>query len=371
MFDFFQRIAAFLMTFFLSIFSFYGIETEKSVKNVILMVGDGMGFNHLAMTEQIRDVSLTINTLPQQGMAMTYSGSDAVTDSAAGATALACGIKTKNGMIGMYREGDTVFREYDSSYPVNITHVCMENGMKTGVITSDNLSGATPGGFTAHTESRNNYSDITSQQLKTGFDLIWGHYDETLTEEQVADAGYVYIDTISEMNRLTGNEKSYGMFTSSVYHTYNKNSYTPTLSQMTEKAIDLLDSENGFFLMVEGAHIDKKSHNEDEEAAAEALEEFDNAVQIALEFALKDKHTLLIVTADHETGGVTLNEDGVYEMTTGSHTDAFVPVRAFGPYEFIAQGEVIENIMIPRRIARALCFEKDSFPREVLVFNGS
>ena len=365
-----NKLMAAVMSLLLAFSSYLGIPTEKKIQNVILMIGDGMGEMHLKMTEDMRDISLVIDELPQQGKAITRSANKKTTDSAAGSTALACGVKTANGQIGSYWLEDPDFNYHSNTHPKNITEACMENGLKTGIVTTDEVSGATPAGFTAHTSSRNNHSDITSQQIKSGIDLIWGKTDGTLTEQQVTSAGYTYIDTIAEMNALTGNEKSYGMFTSSLYHTYNKNEYTPTLSQMTAKAISILDatSENGFFLMVEGAHIDKKAHDKDEAGSAEALEEFDNAVDIALDFAKKDKHTLLIVTADHETGGVTLNEDGEYEMTTSGHTSVNVPVRAYAPgnYVFIKKWDTIDNTQIPKRIAKALQLPGDSIPCEVL-----
>lgn len=364
---FIPKLIALLLTIVAAISSILSMSAEKKVQNVILLIGDGMGEMHLDMTGEMRDVSLAMNTMPQQGYSMTYSANKAVTDSAAGATALACGVKTANGMIGMYWTEAPDYNRAEGSYPKNITELCMENGMKTGVVTTDKLSGVTPGAFTAHTESRKNDEDITAWQIESGIDILWGKNPKTLTPEQVTEAGYTYISTIDEMNALTGDEKSYGMFTSSLYHTYNKNEYTPTLSQMTAKAIELLDadSKNGFFLMVEGAHIDKKAHDQNEKGSAEALEEFDNAVALALDFAEKDGQTLVIVTADHETGGVILNDEGIYEMTTGDHTAANVPVRAYGPYDFIADGEIIENIMIPVRFVKALGFPENSLPFEV------
>lgn len=358
------RIVAFLTAIISFLLSFMSSSPDRSIDNVILLIGDGMGELHLEMTKEMRDIELVMDTMPQQGYAMTYSASSSVTDSAAGATALATGTKTQNGRIATYWPEMEDYAEYEGYYPVSITEVCMDHGLKTGVVTTDNLTGATPGGFTAHAESRSDAEDIALDQLASGIDLIWGKDDGTVTEEQVASAGYTYISTIDEMNALTGNEKSYGLFTSSMYHTTNKNSYTPTLSQMTARAIELLDrtSKKGFFLMVEGAHIDKRSHDEDEEGAAEALEEFDNAVRAALEFADADGRTLVIVTADHETGGVTLMDDGSYVMTTGSHTGVNVPVRAFGPYSFILEDEVINNIEICVMIARALGFEDGCIP---------
>lgn len=367
------KILALLLTIITAISSVLSMSAEKQVQNVILFIGDGMGEMHLDMTEDIRDVSLAINTMPQQGYSMTYSANKAVTDSAAGATALACGVKTANGMIGRYWTQAPDYNRSDGAYPKNITELCMENGMKTGVVTTDKLSGATPGAFTAHVEDRDYDEEITAWQIRSGIDILWGKDSGTLTSGQVTEAGYTYISTINEMNALTGNEKSYGMFTSSLYHTYNKNEYTPTLSQMIAKAIELLDSEskNGFFLMVEGAHIDKKAHDKDEKGSAESLEEFDNAVELALDYAEKDGQTLVIVTADHESGGVILNDKGSYEMTTDGHTAANVPVRAYGPYDFIADGEIIDNIMIPVRIAEALGFSENSIPFEVKSVSSS
>ena len=236
-----------LLTFLLSIPS---MSVRKNVDNVILFIGDGMGEMHIEMTREMRDTDLIIDTMPQQGYAMTYSASSSVTDSAAGGTALATGTKTQNGRIATYWPKMEGYEEYEGYYPLSITELCMSNGMKTGVITTDNLTGATPGAFTAHAESREDKEDIALDQLASGIDLMWGKDDSSVTQSQVEAAGYTYIKTIEGMNSLTGNEKSYGLFTASMYHVTNKNSYTPTLSQMTAKAIELLDntSENGFFI---------------------------------------------------------------------------------------------------------------------------
>ena len=355
------------MALFLALAALLGIAPKKDVQNVILMIGDGMGPLHLEKTKHDRGVSLAMDTMPMQGFALTYSATDEITDSAAGATALACGVKTYNGAIGYYWMGEPGVERAEGSYPKSITELCMENGMKTGIVTTDYTSGATPGGFSTHTTSRNNSEDIYSQQLVSGIDLIWGTSNNALSREAVEDAGYTYVDSIQTMNSVARDEKSFAQFTASTYHTYNKNDYTPTLSQMTECAINILSDGNkkGFFLMVEGAHIDKKSHNVDGDGATEALVEFDNAVRKALEFAEKDGHTLVVITADHETGGIVLNDDGSYSLTGGKHTAANVPVRAYGPYAFIENGEIINNIEIPVRIAKALEFDDALFPAAV------
>lgn len=370
--DILKRIVSTITSFILMISSlFNGIGGgAKAVKNVIYMIGDGMGSNHLEMAKYERNISLAMDTFPQKGYAMTYSASDEITDSAAGATALACGVKTYNGAIGYYWDQDTQFHKNKNTHPKSITELAEENGLKTGIVTSDYNSGATPGGFSAHTDSRNNAHAINDQQLKSGIDLIWGRAesDSYVTKSKAEAAGYVYVDSVTSMDSVRSYQKSYGQFTDSVYHTYQKNSKTPTLSQMAEHAIDILSSSNkkGFFLMIEGAHIDKKSHSGDMAGAAEALEEFDRAVKKALDFAKEDGHTLVVVTADHETGGITKEADGSYVFTSGgSHTDANAPVLAYGPYDFIKSGEVINNIEIPVRIADALEFGKNSLPCEV------
>ncbi|MCD7828379.1 MAG: alkaline phosphatase [Clostridiales bacterium] len=350
----------------LSIFSLFGISVneEKDVQNVILLIGDGMGVMTLEKTKQERGISLAMETMEQQGFCMTRSASDEVTDSAAGATALACGVKTSNGSVGYYWFDDPSADWTEGTYPKNITEACMEYGMKTGIVTTDYTSGATPSGFSVHTSSRNNTEDIYAQQLESGIDLIWGRsQSKYISKSDITSAGYTYVNTISAMNSVSSGEKSFGQFSASLYHTYNKTDYTPTLSQMTESAIEILSgSDEGFFLMVEGAHIDKKAADNEDSLTTEAVEEFDNAVAKALEFAEKDGHTLVIVTADHETGGITLNEDGTYSFTTTSHTAANVPVFAYGPYEFISDGEIIDNTDVPKRIAEALGIS--DFPAE-------
>lgn len=370
MFEFFSRIIAAITACILFITSFFGIakkENEKEINNVIIMIGDGMGENHLEKTKLERGIDLVMDTIPIRGYVTTYCANKPVTDSAAAATAIACGVKTKKGMVGWYWFAQEDSDWTEGTHPKNITELCMENGMKTGIVTTDYTSGATPSGFSVHTDSRNNTEDILNQQLMSGIDLIWGRDGKDLTVSQVEEAGYTYISTIEDMNNLTVGEKSYGLFTSSLYHVENSKEYTPTLAQMTSSAIDLLntDNENGFFLMVEGAHIDKKAANKDGDGTTDAVWAFDNAVKVALDFAKKDGHTLIIVTADHETGGITLDENGNYVFTTSNHTDTNVPIMVYGSYTFIENDEVIDNTDISVRITAELGLEEDSFPCSV------
>ena len=142
----------------------------------------------------------------------------------------------------------------------------------------------------------------------------------------------------------------------------------PTIVDYTEAAIGYLERESGkegFFLMVEGAHIDKHSHSNEDANMTEALEAFDKTVEFALEYAKADGETLVIVTADHETGAIT-PENGGYVFTSGSHSAANVPVRVYGADKLIYKGEVLNNYEIPIRIAYTLGFTEDEFPFEVV-----
>ncbi len=366
------EIIAVLMSFILSVGSTLGIyipsETVDSsyyfndeIKNVIYLIGDGMGFNHLEKAKNERDITLTMDTFDLLGSSLTRSASNAVTDSAAGGTALATGIRTYNGGIGVYpTDGTATF-----SCPKNLSELCMEKGMLTGVITTDETSGATPATFSAHSSDRGNTEDITNDQMDSGIDLIWGMENGYATEEMAVENGYTYVTTYQEMMALPEGSWSFAQFTNSLWNLEQSDKNTPNLEQMAEKAIDILDdTDEGFFLMIEGAHIDKHSHSNEDEKMTEALEEFDRTVELVLEYAKADGETLVVITADHETGGITRNSDGTYSFTRGSHSDANVPVLVYGSDKIIERREVLNNYEIPIRIAYTIGFTEDDFPAD-------
>lgn len=332
---------------------------DSEIENVIFLIGDGMGFNHLEKTKLERDVTLTLDSFEIQGSSRTRSLTNDVTDSAAGGTALSCGIRTYNSGVGVYLlDPLDVF-----SHPVSITELCRDAGMLTGVITTDETSGATPSAFSAHAYERYQSEDITNDQLCSEIDLIWGTENGIATKEAAKEHGYEYVTTYSEMMALEEGSKSFAQFTNDLWTLKQSDENNPTLSQMTEKAIDLLDDgENGFFLMVEGAHIDKHSHNNESENMTESMAEFDKAIKIALDFAKENGNTLVVVTADHETGAITLNENGVYEFTSDDHSAANVPLRVYGSQNLIKNDEIVNNYEIPMRIAYILGFTEDAFP---------
>ncbi len=341
-----------------------GAKDAKTYANVILMIGDGMGGNHLNLAKQERGVTLFMEEeCDLRGYSETRSHSSAVTDSAAGGTALSSGVRTTNRYVASYW--------YDPlgwfTVPRTLAEAAKRSGRRSGVITTDKTDGATPASFTAHTSDRGNSEDISVQQAKSDFDLIWGGAVDTFDADLAAQNGFSVLTTKREMDALQTGSKSFAQFDYDVMWrtAAPAGSASPTLSQMTEKAIDLLQNDDGFFLMVEGAHIDKWSHTSNEPDnyatkvanAAEAVVEFDNAIRIAVDFARKDGNTLVVITADHETGGITLI-DGKYTYTKTSHTGADVPLIVFCSDDFIENGRPIENRQVAQRIGVKMGLDK-------------
>lgn len=353
-----KKLAAYLMAIILFVLGLFGLgkkPEDNKIKNAILLIGDGMGVMSVEKTRAETGAKLTLDTFPVKSFSQTASFDSSVTDSAAGATALACGVRTNNGAVGVYPDD----LHAQSSYPMNICEFTKSKGMKTGIVTTDSTRGATPGGFSAHTSSRNNSSSITKNQLKSSLDLIWGEKTSTCSKTKAEKAGFEYVTNYSEIQALSEGTRSFGQFDGELWR--SDCGSLPTLGQMTEKAIDLLDDgESGFFLMVEGAHIDKNSHSNNSDGMKEALLSFDEAVKVALDYAKNDGHTLVVVTADHETGGITFI-DGEYVYTTTGHTGVDVPLYVYGSDSFIESDEQsVLNVEIPKRIVEQLGF--DGFP---------
>ena len=368
------KFASVIMSFIMSFGTTFGIFVpatttspedylDSNIKNVIYLIGDGMGFNHLEKAKNERNIELTMDTFEFKGESMTRSFTNAVTDSAAGGTALATGVRTYNGAIGVYpMDSLDVF-----SHPKNLTELCLESGKMTGVITTDETSGATPASFSAHSSDRGNTEDITEDQLTSDIDLIWGAQNGVATKENAEANGFTYITTSAEMLALKEGSRSFAQFTNALWTLTPSDINTPNLEMMTMKAIDLLDdTDEGFFLMIEGAHIDKHSHSNEDANMTEALQEFDETIEYVLNYAKADGETLVVITADHETGAIVANDDGTYSFTSGSHSAANVPVLVYGSDKLIENGEVLNNYEIPIRIAYILGFTEEDFPFEVV-----
>ncbi|MBP9988294.1 MAG: alkaline phosphatase [Ruminococcus sp.] len=333
----------------------------RTYKNVILMIGDGMGFNTIAATKKLKNTGVAMDNMPVLCESNTRSITNEVTDSAAGGTALATGTRTYNGAIGVYLLnplGNFI------DVPKNLCELAKENGKSAGVVTTDKTSGATPASFSSHSVGRGFEFDISIDQMTSDLDLIWGAESDTVSEWMCDINGFDLISSTEEMNALKPGSRSFGQFKFNDFATVSHDNGTPYISEMTTKAIELLNAnENGFFLMVEGAQIDKFSHSQNFDGSTTQLVEFSKAVQVALDFAKADGDTLVLVTADHETGGIQYNsESDEYYYTKGSHTGVNVPAYVSAIDAGFISGEVYKNCEISTQLARVMGFDKSQFP---------
>ncbi|MBR6361405.1 MAG: alkaline phosphatase, partial [Clostridia bacterium] len=283
----------------------FAIVIPQDVKNIILLIGDGMGPNSLEWTKAELGVDLFMDTLPYQGYSMTDS-LDGTTDSAAGATALSCGRRVFNSNLCTLAfkpgSGAIIF-----SY-MNVSEVAKSLGKKAGIVTSDTNDGATPAGFSVHTYKRSLSEEITAQQMESNLDLIWASDNGLTNAETCEKNGWTYSTTIGELEQIEYGKRSFAAIPGKIEYETGSENDAP-LSELTALALKKLDNDKGFFLMVEGAHIDKNSHANNKEGMMKSLVEFDKAVETAVNFAKEDGNTIVIVTADHETGGITYNEE--------------------------------------------------------------
>jgi len=311
-----------LLTLILSFQSPVYSAIQPRVKYVIVMIADGTGFAHLGLTQYynkfLLDEELTITDelfkKGRIGIATTYTADELVTDSAAAGTAIATGKKTNNRMISVLPDGTPV---------KTVMERAIELGYKTGLIAKSTITDATPAVFASHVPHRSQQDVIASQYLEKKIDIILGggksywlpkskggsRTDERDLVEEAKTLGYSVVSNLSEMEKVESG-KLLGLFASGniPYRLDADPTVIPSLSDMTEKAIDLLYKDsNGFFLMVEGSRVDHASHNNDAASVVTELREFDDAVKVALDFYNKHpRETLLIVTTDHDNGGLSL-----------------------------------------------------------------
>ncbi len=312
----------------------YAGEPGKSL-NVILFIGDGMGVAQVYAAYTANHGSLNIFKCPYTGFSLTYPDSGYITDSGAGGTAIACGVKTYNGAIGMNR---------DTLPCKTILEYAEENGLSTGLVATSAITHATPASFIAHQMARYDYDAIAMDFLYTDIDVfIGGGYNHFMKRSdsvdlllQLKNKGYnVYVNPTS-MQEIKGNKAA--VFTANVHNLPVAEGRGNMLSDATEAAIRLLSKNpKGFFLMVEGSQIDWGGHSNNADYLISEVIDLDKAVGKAMEFAEKSANTLIIVTADHETGGMAIINgniaEGFYEARFSStdHTGLMVPVFALGP----------------------------------------
>ena len=344
---------------------------DQPIKNVIFMIGDGTGIAQL-YSGQLQEVGpngyLHAQRLPITGIVKTHAEDDLITDSASGATAYSCGIKTKNGVIAQDSDGNEC---------VTLLELSQKAGMKTGLIATSGVTHATPASFATHIDSRNKYSEIAEQLVESEVDVILGggleyflpldsagssRADQLNLISNFEERGYsVVLDRQAMIEE--DSDRIVGFFSPGGLPSKNR---IPSLSEMTSKAVENLSSkENGFFLMIEGSQIDWGGHANNTPYVLREVKDFDDAIGVVLSFAVQNPGTLVIVTADHETGGMTINgvnrENTVVDIawTSTGHTGTPIPLMAYGPHAVEFSGWW-DNTDIGKKIADLLGFE--NFP---------
>lgn len=330
---------------------------DRKVKNVILLVGDGMGLAHMTAALHANGGDLTMARMRHIGLVRTQSANRYITDSAAAGTAYATGCKTRNGSLGV----DTTGR----SLP-NMTEILSARGYATGIVSTDKISGATPSAFYTHQPQRSMTREILSDLLRTRALFVAGSSVSLFnaTGEERLDSlraqGFTVLHDFEELP-APAPEKVALIACDRDAAQIKDGRDTAYLRTVTRYALSFLDqkSKKGFFLMVEGAEIDHAAHNGDIEGVVRETLDFDKAVAEALRFADRDGETLVIVLADHETGGLALGDGDMAQgkvsghFATGGHSPVLVPLYAYGPHAGDFCG-VIENTEVFARILSAL-----------------
>ncbi|PHS68085.1 MAG: alkaline phosphatase [Flavobacterium sp.] len=324
----------------------------KKVKNIIFLIGDGMGLSQVSASQFYNDKTSNFERFSVIGLSKTSSSSDLITDSAAGATALASGVKSYNGAIGV--TPDTLAVE-------TIIEQISPKGISTGVISTSAITHATPACFYAHVKSRRMEEDIARFLVNSEVDFFAGGGLKFFNDRKdgndllkLLEENNFEIQT-EELPKKTSKKKQAILLSDKGMPTMieGRGDFLPEATQL---ALDYLSkNEEGFFLMVEGSQIDWGGHANDADYLITELLDFDKTLGVALDFAKQDGETLVIVTADHETGGFTLaSDDGDYNkikaiFSTDGHSATMVPVFAEGPGSEIFGG-IYENTSIYDKI---------------------
>ncbi len=332
------------------------------VKNVIVLIGDGMGFSHLiAARAALGSVNerLLIERLPVTGWLTTHSATRIDTDSAAGATALATGAKTVPGKLSVSPEGE-VLR--------SLVEAARAAGKTVGIVTDSYLWDATPAAFATHVEHRRDYLAVAQGMAESGIELLIGEQaevpegDETDDGAMVAgfvERGYRVARSLEDLGSAPRDAPLLGLFPVGAL---GDPARQPQLPQLADLALERLgESPRGFVLVVETEETDTGAHHGDFDRVVRGIASLDAVAAAAVELARRDRNTLVLATADHETGGMALllgreGEPLTVRWATGNHTAEPVPLLAYGPGAE-QLGGVRDNTEVPRILARLMGLE--------------
>jgi alkaline phosphatase len=361
-----KRAILFISLVFLACYAFTQADQGKSkpkatAKNIILMIGDGMGTSQVYAGMISNKGPLNIERCRHIGFARTCSGDNFITDSGASGTAIATGHKTYNGAISV---------DMDSLPLKTILEYAEDHDKSTGLVATSTITHATPAAFISHQVSRKDYEDIAMDFMKTDVEVFIGggldHFNNRVDSLDLTDSleanGYHMVYDLEEMLCHNSGKMAALLYQGSPPKYSEGREIMLPLS--TKMSLEILSQNaDGFFLMVEGSQIDWGGHDNDSEYIINETLDFDHAVGLALDYAEKDGNTLVIITADHETGGMGINggdlQEGTIEAayTTDGHTGVMVPVFAYGPGAELFQG-IYDNTEIFYKMMEAYGFSE-------------
>lgn len=335
--------------------------TPKFPKNIIIMIGDGMGIPHVSVSV-LTNPNSSFKRFPVTGFSITCSADKLKTDSAAGGTALACGKTTNNGSIGVDKSGKPI---------QSILDLAKEKNLSTGVVVTSEIVNATPAAFLGHTTNRHESELLAKQISESQTDIIIGGGKQYFLPDSL---GGKRKDNLSLLSKIESNgykvfsnyndllesdaQKYYALLEPSDLKAANLRTYS--LAELTKKALEgLSKNKNGFILMVEGSQIDHGGHENLPDVLVDELNDFEEAIKTVLDYATSNQETLVLVTADHETGGAAITggeingEKMKIDFASKGHTAEMVGVFAFGPQCEIFSG-INENYKIGKKLLMLL-----------------
>ena len=321
-------------------------------KNIILAIGDGVGPNQITLSRIAiggLDFRLFIDQMPYHGTSLTHSYDNAYTDSAAAATAWSTGFKTKTRYLSL---------NPDKKILETVVELLNKKGYASGVVATSSVTHATPAALYAHIDNRYEYKEIANQLINSSIHIALGGGRKLFDLNKINDTHHVLTSKESLQLNFDYSKKLIGLFDDDGIERSNEK---PTQRQMTNFALKHLNKQcNGFFLMTEGSQIDWAGHDNDANKMIEEFRDFDLTIKDLIKFVNKNNDTLLIITSDHETGGLQIlkqdNDNVIIQWGTGRHTSTPVGVHAYGPGAELFQG-LMDNTDIHYKMLEAIDYK--------------
>ena len=325
---------------------------DLKAKNIILVIGDGVGPNQITLSRIAiggLDFRLFIDQMPYHGTSLTHSYDNAYTDSAAAATAWSTGFKTKTRYLSL---------DPDKKILETIVELLSKKGYASGVVATSSVTHATPAALYAHIDNRYEYKEIANQLINSSIHIALGGGKKFFDLNKINDTHHVLTSKESLQLNFDYSKKLIGLFDDDGIERSNEK---PTQRQMTNFALKHLNKQcDGFFLMTEGSQIDWAGHDNDANKMIEEFRDFDLTIKDLIKFVNKNNDTLLIITSDHETGGLQIlkqdNDNVIIQWGTGRHTSTPVGVHAYGPGAELFQG-LMDNTDIHYKMLEAIDYK--------------